>query len=118
MTREELKEHVINFFKDELVFEKPQGGTFKIINIGNTKIENVSNEGFQYSGVNKYVPFNTLFECYEQLISTGMLSRTWFNKTFPTEQSGRPCNFTTIGSILVKLKIAKYNSNGDYEKSI
>ena len=55
-----------------------------------------------------------MLSCYEKLESSGELSRDWFNKNFP-EHKGRPCNFTTIGSILIKMEIAIY-VRGNYLK--
>ena len=109
----ELKIIIQNYYKKHETFQKPEGGTFQISNIGITTIEGKEYKGFQYSGQNKYVPFRTMLSCYEKLESCGEISREWFNKTFP-EHKGRPCNYTTIGSILEKLKIAVYVGGGKY----
>ena len=116
MQNNELKNKILYFYKNNISMTKPEGGEFVISNIGYTKIGDQKVEGFQYSGINKYVPFNTLYECYEQLNKTGLLSREWFRKNFTFEHSSRPCNFSTIGSIFVKLEIAEYEKNGDYKK--
>lgn len=115
MTNNELKENIINFYKNKTIFTRPQGGTFFINNIGYTKIGADKIEGFQYSDKLKYVPFSTLFAYYEKVIKTNSLSREWFNSTF-IEHIGRPCNYTTIGSIFEKLRIANYIGDGKYLK--
>ena len=110
----ELKSIIQNYYKKGESFQKPRGGSFIISNIGTTTVEGNAYEGFQYSGQDKYVPFQTMLSCYEKLESSGELSRDWFNKNF-TEHKGRPCNFTTIGSILIKMEIAIY-VRGNYLK--
>ena len=111
----ELKSIIQNYYDNQESFQKPKGGSFIISNIGITTIDGKEFEGFQYSGQNKYVPFSTLFSCFEKLESSGKLSREWFNNNFP-EHKGRPCNFTTIGSIFVKMGVAVYSSNAYLKK--
>ena len=116
MTKVELKNKIINFYDTHESFTKPKGGTFYISNIGTTKIGNETKEAFQYSGQCKFVPFDTLYKCYEQILQENKLTREWFETTFSIENSGRPCNYTTIGSILVKLGIADYAGQGAYNR--
>jgi len=110
----DLKSIIENYYNKHETFQKPKGGSFIISNIGTTTIEGKEYEGFQYSGQDKYVPFDTMLSCIEKLESSGELSRDWFNRTFP-EHKGRPCNYTTIGSILIKLNKASY-VRGNYLK--
>ena len=114
MTKVELKNKIINFYNTHELFTKPTESTFYISNIGTTKIGNETKEAFQYSGQCKFVPFDTLYKCYEQILQENKLTRKWFAKTFPEENSGRPCNYTTIGSILEKLKFVEYQGKGLY----
>ena len=114
MNLTELKTIIENYYKKGESFQKPKGGSFTIINIGTTTVEGKEYEGFQYSGQNKYVPFQTMLSCYEKLFSSNEFSRDWFNQNF-LEHKGRPCNYTTIGSIFVKMDIALY-SKGNYLK--
>ena len=114
MNMTELKSIIQNYYKKGESFQKPRGGSFTISNIGTTTIKGKEYEGFQYSGQYKYVPFKTMLSCYEKLESSGELSRDWFNKNFP-EHNGRPCNFSTVGSIFIKMGIAIYTS-GSYLK--
>lgn len=116
MTMIELKNKIIRFYDTHELFTKPKGETFYISNIGNTKIGNEIKEAFQYSGQCKFIPFDTLYKCYEQILKENKLTREWYETTFPIENSGRPCNYTTIGSILEKLKIVEYQGNGLYTK--
>ena len=114
MSITELKTIINNFYRNKESFQKPKGGSFIISNIGFTTVEDKEYEGFQYSGQNKYVPFATMLSCIEKLESSGKLSREWFNESFP-EHKGRPCNYTTIGSILEKMNKAVY-IRGNYLK--
>lgn len=113
-----MKEQVYNFLKNKTHIPKPEGGYALITNIGFTKIDGIRKEGFQYSiaGDNnrKYVPFETLFVCHKKLISSKKVTREWFSEQFEFEHRTRPCNFTTIGGILEKLEIAKYDGHGNY----
>ena len=112
MNINELKIKIQNFYENQVSFQKPNGGSFVISNIGFTTVEGIEYEAFQYSGQYKYVPFDTMLSCLNNLELSGEFSRNWFNKTFP-EHKGRPCNYTTIGSIFVKMNLAVY-SKGIY----
>ena len=112
----EIKAIIQDFYIKHESFQKPRGGSFIISNIGTTTIEGKIYDGFQYSGQDKYVPFDTMLSCYKKLETSGEISREWFNKNFP-EHKGRPCNYTVIGSILEKLKIATYIRDGKYKNS-
>ena len=116
MTNTEMKEKIINFYDSHELFTKPKGETFYISNIGTTKIGNDVKEAFQYSEQGKFVPFDTIYKCYDKILQDNKLTREWFETTFPIENSGRSCNYTTIGSIFEKLKIVKYQGNGLYTK--
>ena len=116
MTNDELKNKIFYLYKNNISITKPEGTKFVILNIDYTKIGNQKVEGFQYSDIKKYVPFETLFKCFEQLNKTGLLSREWFRTNFTFENSSRPCNFSIIGSIFVKLDLAYYEANGEYKK--
>ena len=116
MSNDELKSKIIFLYANHISMEKPEGKNFIISNIGFTTINGIKTEGFQYSNVYKYVPFETLYKCYAQLNNSGFLSRIWFHNTFPFEKKSRPCNYITIGSIFVKLNLASYEANGEYKK--
>lgn len=111
----EIKSIIQDYYNKHESFQKPRGGSFIISNIGTTTVDGTAYEGFQYSGQDKYVPFNTMLSCYEKLETSGEISREWFNKNFP-EHKGRPCNFTTIGSIFVKMAVAVYSGNAYLKK--
>ena len=112
----EIKSIIQDYYNKHETFQKPRGGSFIISNIGTTTVEGKVYEGFQYSGQYKYVPFNTLLSCYKTIESSGKITREWFNKNFP-EHKGRQCNYTAIGSILEKLRIAVYDGDGKYTKT-
>ena len=96
--------------------KRPKGRNFTISKIGITEVKKEKIDGFQYSGADKYVPFETLFRCYDKLNKTGLLSTDWFKNSFSFEYASRPCNFTIISSIFITLGIAEYTSNGVYKK--
>ena len=116
MSNDKLKSKIQYLYENKISIKRPEGGNFTISKIGLTKVKNEKIEGLQYSGVNKYFPFETLFRCYEKLNKTGLLSIEWFKNSFSFEYTSRPCNFTIIGSIFVALGIAEYTSNGFYKK--
>ena len=116
MTNKKLKEYIINCCENHIAIPKPESGHVFIEKIGTTKIVETEKEGFQYSENRKYVPFETLFLCYKELLVSGELKTEWFKKTFPNEYKGRPCNFTTIGGVFELLNIATYKSRGVYIK--
>lgn len=110
MTEQELKNYVLELYKNETPIPKPKG---------NTVLLSVDENQFQYrvgENNNKSVPFATLFACYEKLTTDGELKRQWFAKEFKAEHEARPCNFTTIGGIFVKMEIAEYcgGNSGTY----
>ena len=86
MTNTELKEKIINFYDSHELFTKPKGETFYISNIGTTKIGNDVKEAFQYSGQGKFVPFDTIYKCYDKILQDNKLTREWFETTFPIEK--------------------------------
>lgn len=116
LSNDVLKNKIFYLYENKISLMKPKCGEFYISNIKFITINRQKVEGFQYSGVNKYIPFETLFKCYEQLYKTGFLTRIWFRTDFPFEHLTRPCNFTTIGSIFVKLGFAEYVNDGKYKK--
>lgn len=116
MSNDELMNKIKYLYENQLAMKRPEGGKFTISKIGVTRIGNEKTDGFQYTGADKYVPFETLFRCYDKLDKTGLLSTDWFKNIFSFEYASRPCNFTIIGSIFVTLGIAEYTSNGVYKK--
>ena len=83
MTNTELKEKIIKFYDSHELFTKPKGETFYISNIGTTKIGNDVKEAFQYSEQGKFVPFDTIYKCYDKILQDNKLTREWFETTFP-----------------------------------
>ena len=116
MTLQELKNVICDLYKNETQIPKPEGGFVKIVNIGVTKIAGVFYDAFQYEmsdekSYRKYVSYNSFFESYNRLETTGSFNREWFKNKFSNEYKGRPCNVTTIGGIFVFLGIAEYRNN-------
>lgn len=66
------------------------------------------------AGNSKCVLKSEFESSFDILQSTGKLTREWYNAKFPKFASSRPCNFTTIGGILVLLSYAEYTSKGVY----
>lgn len=111
MTETELKDYVIKLCKSRTPVPKPKGQTILSMS------DKIGNARFQYTlgqGRKKSISFTTLFRCYEKLTVDGEYTRLWFETEFENESKSSPCNFTTIGGIFVKMKIAKYCGNGVY----
>lgn len=59
----------------------------------------------------------TEFElAYEELRSSGELTRTWFVKNLPGCAKEGSCNYTTLGGIFELLGEATYSSRGVYKR--
>jgi hypothetical protein len=55
-------------------------------------------------------------KAYDQLITTGQLTRSWFKKKFPACEAEGPCNFTTVGGLFILLGKAMYVTRGVYHR--
>jgi hypothetical protein len=78
-------------------------------------------ESFKYSigenGNGKCVLKSEIEESFTILQTSGKFTREWHKEHFPQLESGRPCNFTTIGGIFELLGYAKYASRSEYDKT-
>lgn len=112
MKEQELKNYVLKLCKNKTLVPKPNGQTIL------TMSDRIGQDRFQYTlgkGRKKSIPFATLFGCYEKLTTDRELKRQWFATEFKAEHASSPCNFTTIGGIFVKMRIAEYVGNGVYK---
>lgn len=115
---QELKDRVVELYKNNTVIPKPYTNT-RILKIAVAKIHGEKKDSFYYSigsSNKKAVPFDTLYAAYRRLTETGILLRAWYNETFPAEAEDYPCNFTTIGGVFVVLGFAEHMGNGVYRR--
>ncbi|EJP6472464.1 hypothetical protein NHI66_001760 [Clostridium botulinum] len=76
-----------------------------------TEIIKITDDGFWYrigEKNKKKVTYDEIEEAVKEIKEKGMLIRQWYKKKFPKISKSRPCNFTTIGGLLVKFKLAEY----------
>ena len=118
-TLQELKDAVVELYKNNTPIPKTKDMYTYILKVAVAKIYGEKKDSFYYSigsSRTKAVPFGTLYAAYQRLTETGTFSRTWYKETFPAEARSRPCNFTTIGGVLVVLGFAEYMENGVYRR--
>ncbi|ABS33821.1 hypothetical protein [Clostridium botulinum] len=76
-----------------------------------TEIIKITDDGFWY-GIGeknkKKVTYDEIEEAVKEIKEKGMLTRQWYKEKFPKISKNNPCNFTTIGGVLVKFKLAEY----------
>jgi hypothetical protein len=53
---------------------------------------------------------------HTQLLSSGELTRSWFNTNLPACAKEGACNFTSLGGVFVLLDAARYARRGAYER--
>ena len=117
-TLQELKDAVVELYKNNTLIPKPNTSA-RILKIAVANIHGEEKDSFYYSigsSSIKAVPFDTLYAAYQRLTETGTFSRAWYKETFPVEVADCPCNFTTIGGVLVVLGFAEYMKNGVYRR--
>lgn len=118
-TLQELKVAVVELCKNNTPIPKTKGRYTHILKVAIAKIHGEEKDSFYYSigsSSIKAVPFDTLYAAYRRLTETGTFSRAWYKETFPAEAEDYPCNFTTIGGVLVVLGFAEYIENGVYRR--
>jgi len=96
-----------------LTFEKPTT---------QSTILKIDDKAFTYSigenGRSKKIRFDVLETCFHQLESTRILSRSWFNTTFPSIAKSAPCSFTTIGGLFQHFGFATYQKPAYIKKEV
>ena len=118
-TLQELKDAVVELYKNNTPIPKTKDMYTYILKVAVAKICGEKKDSFYYSigsSSIKAVPFDTLYAAYQRLTETGTFSRAWYKETFPVEVADCPCNFTTIGGVLVVLGFAEYMKNGVYRR--
>lgn len=84
---------------------------------GETEILKVTKEHFFYrigSENSKKVSLEEISWALEKLKSDGYFKRGEYEKAFPKISKSNPCNFTSIGGVLVTLGYAAYEDKGKY----
>lgn len=84
-----------------------------------SKILAITDKGIKYSlgknGNSKTVSFKELKEAIDELEDTGCISREWYSKKFPIQSKSAPCNYSTIGGLLMHVSYVSYDK-GKYLK--
>lgn len=62
-------------------------------------------------GNSKYITTEMLEGAFNEVITNGEISKTWFNSMFPNQARTSPCSFTTLGGILEHIGLVRYNKN-------
>lgn len=75
-----------------------------------TEIIKITDDGFgmELEKKQKKVTYDEIEEAVKEIKEKGMLTRQWYKEKFPKISKNNPCNFTTIGGVLVKFKLAEY----------
>lgn len=84
---------------------------------GETEILKVTNEHFYYrigSKNSKKVSLEEISWALEKLKNDGYFKRAEYEKAFTKISKSNPCNFTSIGGVLVTLGYATYEEKGKY----
>lgn len=80
-----------------------------------SKILQVKKDLFIYSigsnGNYKSVSFEEVEAVIQKIDKNGFVSRSDYNLLFPKISISKPCNFTTIGGVLQRLKYVSYSYN-------
>lgn len=85
------------------IIQKPNKTTF---------ITQVDNDGFRYKigeKSSKKVLFDELKIAISTLNAHKFIDRQWFNKTFGKRAEYNPCNYTTIGGVLINMDLVYYD---------
>jgi hypothetical protein len=76
-----------------------------------TEIIKITDDGFYYrigEKNKKKVTYEEVGEAIKEVKESGILSRKWYRDKFYKTACSKPCKFTTIGGLLVKLQLAEY----------
>ncbi|WP_251862256.1 hypothetical protein [Clostridium sp. Marseille-Q2269] len=76
-----------------------------------TEVLKIMEDGFYYrigKANQKKVTYEEIEEAIKEINKNGVLTRKWYKQRFPKISKDNPCNFTTIGGLLVKIQLAEY----------
>ncbi|MGO5065542.1 MULTISPECIES: hypothetical protein [unclassified Clostridium] len=76
-----------------------------------TEIIKITRDGFWYrigEKNKKKVTYDEIEEAVKEIKEKGMLTRQWYKEKLPQISKINPCNFTTIGGLLVNFKLVEY----------
>lgn len=79
-----------------------------------TEILKIMEDGFSYrigKTSQKKVTYEEIKEAIKEINQNGVLTRNLYKEKFPKIAKNKPCNFTTIGGLLVKFQLAEYKNN-------
>ncbi|MHA6964693.1 hypothetical protein [Zobellella denitrificans] len=99
---------------------KPEAKTpFRIKGIGNRRSEEaltylIPSHSPRASHYVKGITLSEFEKAYSELVSSGKLTRKWFNLELQDCAKEGACNFTTIGGVFELLGLAKYKERGIY----
>lgn len=82
-----------------------------------TVVTKLDDDGFRYKigdSNSKKVLYNDLNLAILELSQSKEINRKWFNDTFGNRAKSNPCNYTTIGGVLINMKLAYYDK-GSYK---
>jgi hypothetical protein len=119
MSKQELIQ-LIRTLPPETVIPKPEAhGDFVVKEMGrradqDALIYKIPNHKTPSKPYQKGVTISEWESAYEHLVSTGKLTRQWFDVSLPRCGREGGCNFTTIGGIFSLLGIARYDGHGVY----
>jgi hypothetical protein len=117
-----LLERILSEIKPNTVIPKPAArGDFRIKGVGHRRgepalIYTIPNHNAPNRPYEKGINASELDAAYRELIRTGRLTRAWFDQYLKSCASEGPCNFTTIGGLLVLLGEAEYAEPGVYRR--
>ena len=87
---------------------------------GSSRVIRVDEKGICYSigkiGNYKKVSYVELEAAFYELQNNNKITRKWYEETFPKQAKSAPCNFTTIGGLLLHFRLAIHNGKGIYSK--
>ncbi|MCM3721185.1 hypothetical protein [Solibacillus isronensis] len=96
-------QEVINSIYVGMKFKKPRVES-EIIAINDKRIiYSIGNKGNS-----KNITIEALENAFNEILTNGELSRTWFNKSYPSLAKTSPCNFTSLGGILEHIGLVEY----------
>lgn len=117
-TNTAIFQRVVNIARPGIIIPKPESDDTRVKGVGKRRQE----EAIIYTMPNhkggkryeKGVTASELVAAYKMLMSEGQFTRQWFIETFPKAYSQGPCNYTSLGGLLILLGAAEYADNGVY----
>jgi hypothetical protein len=105
------------------VIPKPEAkGKFRVERMGTRRgeralIYSIPNYNDPKNPYKKGITASEFEKAYDQLMHTGVLTRSWFKRSLSACEADGPCNFTTVGGLFILLQKATYAERGVYRKT-